>query len=436
MRLPLVYYEENFMLGHKNTLKKPTLNRFNGGVCLILLGLTIFSPAIFAQESLSLNNAISLTLKQHPDLKSFMFKKEAAKGMLEQARIASPITVNLDVEDMMGNGGYSGINGMQTTLSISWLLEGDIIESKVGVANVKLDEYVLDKEIKALDVAAETAKIFITILSQKEQLILAKLARNNAKDVLHEISIRVKAGKLNVIDELRAKADLSKKELIVEDLNHEIIASKSQLAAQWQGDSDFDITGSLLNIPTAEQLEVAIKRLKSNPRLKTFAFKNRIAEAEIALAKASQNPAWSINTGIRRHEAVDAFAFTAGLSIPFGGENRNRGQIIALQAKQNQAIADSDALFQRMSTQLLLLTHKLKHNSHIVKGLSNDTIPALEAANLKAEEAYKKGRYRYTDWYSIQQDLLVTQSELINAYTNIQIFNIELERLTGSSISM
>ncbi|MEI8651214.1 hypothetical protein P4S73_30185 [Paraglaciecola sp. Hal342] len=45
----------------------------------------------------------------------------------------------------------------------------------------------------------------------------------------------------------------------VEDLNHEIIASKSQLAAQWQGDSDFDITGSLLNIPTAEQLEVAIK---------------------------------------------------------------------------------------------------------------------------------------------------------------------------------
>ncbi|MEI8651215.1 TolC family protein [Paraglaciecola sp. Hal342] len=152
-------------------------------------------------------------IKTTPDLKSFMFKKEAAKGMLEQARIASPITVNLDVEDMMGNGGYSGINGMQTTLSISWLLEGDIIESKVGVANVKLDEYVLDKEIKALDVAAETAKIFITILSQKEQLILAKLARNNAKDVLHEISIRVKAGKLNVIDELRAKADLSKKEL-------------------------------------------------------------------------------------------------------------------------------------------------------------------------------------------------------------------------------
>ena len=37
-----------------------------------------------------------------------------------------------------------------------------------------------------------------------------------------------------------------------------------------------------------------------------------------------------------RNEAVDDFAFTAGISIPLGDDNRNRGQIAALQAKSKQ----------------------------------------------------------------------------------------------------
>ena len=224
--------------------------------------------------------------------------------------------------------------------------------------------------------------------------------------------------------------------MIVEDLLHEIEASKSQLSAQWQGNTEFVIDGSLLAIPTIAQVEAAYERLKSNPRLKVFASKQRIAESEIALAKANQQPAWSINTGIKRNEAVDDFAFTAGVSIPLGGDNRNRGQIMALQAKQNQNIAESDAWFKRISTQLLLLTHKLKHSRHVITSLSNETIPLLEMASTKAEQAYKMGSYRYTDLYAVQQELISTQLALIEAYTNIQLFNIELERLTGASISL
>lgn len=88
-----------------------------------------------------------------------------------------------------------------------------------------------------------------------------------------------------------------------------------------------------------------------------------------------------------------------------------------------------------MSTQLLLLTHKLKHNRHVIEGLSREAIPALEQASNKAVKDYNSGSYRYTDVYAVQQELVTTQIELIQAYTNIQLFSIELERLTGSSIS-
>ena len=122
-------------------------------------------------------------------------------------------------------------------------------------------------------------------------------------------------------------------------------------------------------------------------------------------------------------------------SIPLGGENRNKGRISALQAKQHQSKTESDALYQRISTQALLLTHKLKHNRHVIESLTNESIPFLEQANVKAGEAYQQGSYRYTDWYAVQQELVEAQTDLIDAYTNIQLFNIELERLTGTSVS-
>lgn len=415
---------------------KPIASRFTLLSKLVITSLSIVSLGTFAQQTLRLNEAISFTLQQHPGLKSFSYMQKASQGMIAQAGVASPITFSAVVEDAFGTGGYSGVSAMQTTLSISWLLEGDKIESRVNVANKKASIAKFNRNIKALNVAAETAKIFITLLSQKEQYKLAKLAKNQTKQVLSEIKDRVIAGKLNVIDELRAKADLSKKELTVEDLAHEIQASKAQLAAQWQGDTDFVVDGDLLTIPTMTQIETAYIKLKSNPRLNIFSSQQQIADAEIALAKVNQKPSWSVNTGIKRNEFADDYAVTAGISIPFGSEQRNRGKISALRAKQNQSSAESDALYQRISTQLLLLNHKLKHNRHVIDKLSANTIPALELASIKAGAAYQIGRYSYTDWYGVQQELVTSQTELIEAYTNIHLFTIELERLTGSSISM
>jgi len=429
------------MSTQKNTKTKPIGDRFWLLSAVIIGGISVASFGAIAQNntvqrSITLNDAIGYTLQQHPNLKAFTHMQQASKGLIEQARITSPIVINAGIEDALGTGTYSGITSMQTTLGISWLLESDIIDARIKTAEQRATTTSFKQEMEALDIAAQTARTFITLLSQKEQLVLAKLARDHAKQLLREINTRVAAGKLNIIDELRAKADLSKKALTVEDLYHEIEASKAQLAAQWQGNSDFTVNGSLLGIPSITEIESAVEKLKSNPRLKVFAAQQRIAESEIALAKANQEPAWTINTGIKRNEAVDDFAFIAGISIPLGGENRNRGQIIALQAKKKQSLAESDAWFKDISTQLLLLTHKLKHNRHVIAALSEQTIPILEQAKTKAVEAYNLGRYRYTDLYAIQQELVTSQIELIQAYTDIQLFNIELERLTGSSIYM
>ncbi len=404
--------------------------------CLPILAFNLSAEQITnnKQHVIYLDEAVRYTLDQHPDLKSFTYMKNSSEALIKQAKVASPMTISAGVEDALGTGTYSGLSSMQTTLSLSWLLEQNLIDSRVNVATnkSKLSDFL--KQEKRLSVAAETARVFITLLSQKQQFKLAKLAKLQAKTVLDEISNRVKMGKLNIIDQLRAKADLSKKKLVLEDLEHEILASKAQLAAQWQGDLNFVIDGSLATTPSLHQINEAYEKLKSHPKLRAISSQKTLIESEIELAKTQQTPAWSVKAGLKRNEARDGFSFTAGVSIPLGSDNRNQGKIAALQEKKNQQTAESDAWFKRMSTQVLLLSHKLKHNRHVIEALSTETIPALELANKKAKQAYEIGRYSYTDLYAIQQDLLESQNELIQAYTHIHLFNIELERLTGASI--
>ncbi|TPH19282.1 TolC family protein [Litorilituus lipolyticus] len=418
----------------KSQTFKPLNYWLRGGVAALTLNLFLGNPFAYAQQEVTLKDAVLLTLNQHAELQSFVHAQNVNQGLIQQAGVSSPLSLRVEVEDAFGTGSYSGLSAMQATVGVSWLLENDVINSRVGVANEQSAWVSLQKEIKALDVAAETANIFVVLLSQKEQLTLAKLAQLQAKKVLEVISKQVDLGKANIIDQLRAKADLSTKALEVEDLIHEIEASKAQLAAQWQGNMNFTVSGTLQRIPTETQLDLANEQLINHPRIKLYATEQRIAEAEIALAKVTAKPSWQVFTGVKRNEAEDDFALTASISIPLGSENRNQGEIIALQAKGSQKQAESEALSQRISTQILLLTHKLKHNRHVIEGLSTETIPALEQANEKAKQAYQIGRYRYSEWNDIQQDLLDAQAELIQAFTNIQLFNIELERLTGRSI--
>ena len=421
------------MISDIGTFQKPIKDRFlklfgGIGICFIALSAN-------AKEVISMNKAISLSLAQHPELRVYAHKSEAALALVEQAKVGRPMTFNAVAEDALGTGSYSGVKGMQTTLSISWLLEKDIIASRVKLANTQAATANVEREVKAMDVASETARVFITILSQIEKLKLAKLAEQQAQEVLKQITVKVQAGKLFAIDELRAKAALSLFTLEVEDLTHEIEASKAQLAAQWRGNADFEVSGDLSKIPSIKDLDTALATLTSNPKLKRFLVEQEVMQSEIDLAKKEQNPAWEVSAGVRRNEVVDDYAFTAGISIPLGGDNRNQGLISSLQAKQNQSRAESDALYQRISTEALLLSHKLRHNRHVIDSLSNQSIPLLEDASKKAQRAYELGSYRYTDLYAVQQELVNAQSQLVEAYTNIQLFNIELERLTGTSVS-
>jgi len=437
------------LFGQSFTNKKPTANRFllrrylKFSSALLVVTSTISGYAyseVSTLKSVDLSTAISQTISLHPELKVFANQAERYKGYAQQASIQSRPEIGLTIEDALGTGDHSGFKSAQSTLSISWILDNSLVKSRVANAKVQGSTVALEREIKALDLAAQTARYFIQVLVNEERLKLAKMSLNQAIKSFEAVTKRVKAGKSSLVDKLKSQAEVAKKELVVEDLTHEVDASKYQLLAQWQGQGqseqhkETNIIGSLLSLSQLKDVDSLFTHLKQLPSVSLFATKHRIAQSEIELARIETKPLWKFSTGLRRYETTDDFGLVAGISIPFGDANQNEGQIRALRASQSELATESQALVHKLNTQLYVLIEQMKHSQHVIHAVTEKVIPVLEQAFEQAEKAYKAGMYSYTEWMNTQQELLNAQSGLIGAYQNAHLNNIEIERLTGTSL--
>jgi len=415
--------------------------------------LFLLPSSTFAQESpmqaVDLRSAISQTISLHPELKSFALKAEVYSGYAQQAGVQARPQIGFVIEDALGTGEHSGFKSAQSTLSISWLLDGELVKRKMATAKQYGSTVALEREVKALDLAAQTARYFIQVLVNKERLMLAEFSLKQANNSFKAINKRVKAGKSSLVDKLKAQAEIAKRELDLEDLTHEVDASKYQLFAQWGGQvqavnqadrhKKSKVIGSLLslpNLPSADNsnFDVLVNKLKQTPSVSLFATKKRIAQSEIELARIETKPLWQFSTGLRRYQTTDDFGLVAGVSIPFGDTNQNEGKIRALHATQNELEAESLALVHKLNTQLYVLIEQMKHSQHVIHAVTEKVIPLLEQAFNEAEKAYNVGMYSYTEWMNTQQALINAQADLIGAYQNAHLNNIEIERLTGSSL--
>ena len=170
-----------------HSCKKPSASRFFTckniklkSTAFILISL--FSGTIFSQEksfkTINLHTAIAQTVNMNPELTPFTIKSNVYKGYTEQAGFQSRPQIDFSIEDTLGTGEQSGFKNAQSTLSISWLLDGQLARERMTAAEANSSTVILEREIKTLDLAAQTARYFIQVLANKERLQLAEISLN------------------------------------------------------------------------------------------------------------------------------------------------------------------------------------------------------------------------------------------------------------------
>lgn len=406
----------------------------------LLCALLLAPAGVWAEEQwvsagapLGLQEAVARTLQSNPDLKAFGYELAAQNGRTLQAGFSPNPELVIDVEDVFGSGSRSGVSAAQTTISLRQVLERSGLQARIAAAQA--GRAMLDAELveKRLDAAAEAARRFARVLSDQARLEVTLDAIKLAEQTVGVVRLRVNAAKSPDAELARAEAALARAKLEHDDVEHELLTRKRQLAAMWgETEPKFGaVLGDLTRLPDLEPYSELTARIKANPSLMKYSTEAQLREAELRLAEQRRKPAWQISAGIRRFEAEDDFAGVAGIAIPLPWNDRGQGNVATAQARLDQVDASRSAAEVRLLTHLFELFQELAHARHVALTLDAQVLPRIVEALKQTEYAYERGRYSYIDLVLAQRELLDTQRARIQAAVDVYGYATEIDRLTG-----
>lgn len=386
---------------------------------------------------IDLPEALSRTLARSPMLRAQGFDITAAEGRLLQSTFRPAPELNVVLEDTAGTGPFRGTHSTEATVTLGWILERGTRERIIDAARAGVDVSATEVEIAQLDAAAATARRFIACLLYQARYRNAELGVERAQDAVEAVRRRVEASRAPEAELARAEAELARTELRLEDYEHELLSAYHLLSAQWGAtEPDFmTVAGALTGMPPLEPFDSLRARVEQNPDLAAFVTQSRLAEAELNLARARSRPGWEVFGGLRRIEHSGDWALVGGVTVPLRMGNRNQGRIAETRATLARTEAAQEAARVRIETDLFVLYQELRHNIELAARLETDVVPRFETALADTRRAYDVGRSSYLEFRAIQTELLDVAYEILDAHADAYLLAIEIERLTGESLS-
>ena len=385
---------------------------------------------------LSLADAVALALTNSPELAPFAWEERVSEARVLQAGLRPNPELNLQVEDVLGTGDFSGGSHAQTTLQLGQVIElGAKRRARKSVASQSRDHTQAQYELKRVDVLADVTRRFIQVVSGQQSLELAITNRDLAQDALRIVQERVRAGRSSALDEINAQLALARGESLVETARHELSAARKLLSASWrETEPTFErVDADLFARRAAPTYEELLLQLSASPHIALSLSEERLREAEVRLGEARKAPNLTLFGGVRRLESSNDEALVAGVSMPLQIFDRNQGGVAEARAALGLSQAERDATEFRLGVVLLGLYEEAIHELHVMESLETEILPRAERARTISGEGYAQGRFSYLEVLDAQRTVFDVRREYIATATSYHALLVEIERLTGRS---
>ncbi len=405
---------------------------------LLLFAFSVVGHSVVGRsaEPLTLTAAVEKTLRSNPDLAALPARKLEQSARIELAGLRPPLTLDAQIENALGSGAYRDLDGAETSLSLSQVIElGDQRRKRLAAARGEMDTLELAQTVAQLDVVAETTRRYIELASEEQQRILATQWLAACQRKMSEVERRVKAARDPEVELARAQIDLSRAELGVRVAADRVRIAQRKLAAMWgAAEPDFErIEANLFDLPNIEALQQRTEQIARSADFQLFATEIRQRQAEVELAKAQARATITVSAGIRRLDATGDQALIAGFSMPLANARYAQPRITEAQARRDGVERERDAALIKARASLFELAARLRHAVEEAQTLRDDWLPRMESAVKATEYAWQRGRYGYIELTEAQREQLALRLALVSAATNAHLYRIEIERLTGDS---
>ncbi len=374
-------------------------------------GLANPIPSVEIQEpsgELSLRQALGLAFARNPDLAAFSWEVRSGDARILQAGLIPNPELGVEFENFLGSEPSRRFETLETTLSISQLVElGGKRAARIGLASSEKEVSLWDYEAKRADVAAEVAKSFVEVLSAQDRLALAEELAHLSKEVLNSVAARVVAGKISPVEETKASVAWSISGIDLERAKLALEGARKRLAATWGSASPVfsKAVGQLDRLTPIPPLEVLADRISRNPDVARWAAEIEQRRAVLAQDCAERIPNVTISAGIRRFRELEDTTFVAGATIPLPLFNRNQGKILESQYRISKAEREREAAGNKVLAALSDTYQALASGYVEATTLKVAVLPGAQSAFEATSEGFRQGKFGYLEVLDAQRTL-------------------------------
>lgn len=385
----------------------------------------------------TLEQALSLALKNNPELAAFSWRVRAGEARTLQAGLLPNPEFEAEMEEFGGKGERRKFEGLETTLQFSQLIQLAGKRSKrKQVAALERDLTAWDYESKRLNVFTAVRKSFLEVLASQQKVTLNGELVKLSQQLLKTVSDRVRAGKTSPAEVSRAQVRLSARQVELVRARRELESSRQRLAATWgsQSPAFTKVSGTLDTLYSIPPQEKLTSLLQKNPDLARFEIALKQHQAVIALEDARRIPDPTISGGVRRFNETDDNAFVMGLSIPLPFYDRNQGARQEARYRLAQTRREKQALEVQLNAALSQTYNSLQSVYNEATTLKNEILPEAQNAYQTINNGYLQGRFDFLDVLDAQSTLFEARGQYIRALMEFHTGIAEIERLITQDI--
>lgn len=371
------------------------------GALIAGLSFAAIATPVVAQERglLTLEDALSRAgvansapgADNNPRLVGPRADTEAARALIDQARLRPNPEVSFEAENIAGSGAFSGLRATEYTLSVGQQLElGGKRGARIRSAEAEARVTALQGELSSSELALSVRERFVGAAAAAARLELAQDIVGRNRELARIAGVLVEVGREPPLRALRADAALAEAIAALEAAQAGDFAARSALAALW-GES----TQPPVVQPAFPRIEppAALMAANESLRLQIARAEREAADAAIDRERSLAVPDPVISAGVRRFEESKDNAFLVGVTIPLPFANRNQGNIAAAQSRLRAATAREAIV--RTDFELAITQTRSRYLSAETRAqtLAEASLPQAEEALRLVRIGYRNGKF-------------------------------------------
>ncbi|QYY35004.1 TolC family protein [Ruficoccus sp. ZRK36] len=387
-----------------------------------------------AVETITLQTALHRAIPNDPRLGLNSALADAADGQIEQADLPPNPVVGAEVENFLGTGPITGVQGLEVTLGFSQVIEtADKQARRTALARRERDIVDWQREVALSELEAEVRASFTEILLAQESVELRQEQLELAEQSERETARLVEAARSSQVELSRAVLAVRQQRYALEQALRYLSVAKANLVMLWgpQAEADFDVEGTIRLEPDVPAFSDLVASLTNTVHLGQYEALRSSREAALELEKAQAVPDFEVFAGGRYfNEDNGNFGFVAGIEVPWPLFDRNQGNIRTARAQVRAVEYEREALRRELLIRLNRAYQALTSAHAEAMSVQEQLMPGAEQALADISAGYERGQYTQLDVLSSRETLFEVREAYLGALQRYTAAQIEIQTLT------